>query len=113
MRKWLLNHMDKLSLDNTSLKTKTSSNDISLKPGESVKIKFPVELAKDQQEWILKKMNFTTGEILKPGDIIGIIESKKLRFEFESYLHGKLEYTCPIGQELTTDTILAEIKSVE
>lgn len=113
MRKWLLKQMDKLGLDNTSLKTKASSNDISLKPGESVKIKFPVELAKDQQEWILKKMNFTTGEIVKPGDIIGIIESKKLTFEFESYLHGKLEYTRPIGQKITADTILVEIKGVE
>ncbi|MGY3795724.1 biotin/lipoyl-containing protein [Aquimarina sp. 433] len=95
------------------MKTITTSNGNSLKPGESIKMKFPIELAKDQQEWILKKMNFTTGEIVKPGDIIGIIESKKLTFEFESYLHGKLEYTCSIGQKITADTILVEIKGVE
>ena len=113
MRKWLLKQIDKLGLDNSNMKTITTSNGNSLKPGESIKMKFPIELAKDQQEWILKKMNFTTGEIVKPGDIIGIIESKKLTFEFESYLHGKLEYTCPIGQKITADTILVEIKGVE
>ncbi len=112
MRKWLIKQIDKFGLDSSNLKTKAELNGRSLNYGESEKIKFPVELTKNEV-WAVKKWSFESGEMVESGDIIGIIESEKQRWEFESYVGGKLEYTYPIGKKLTSGTVLAEIKGVK
>ena len=112
MRKWLIKQMEKFGLDSSNLKSKAELNGRILEYGESEKIQFPIELNEDQM-WTVKKWNFNTGQIVEPGDIIGIIESEKQRWEFESYVGGKLEYTYPIGKTLVNGTVLAEIKGIK
>lgn len=104
--------MEKLSLDGSNLKTKAELNGRILEYGESEKIQFPIELQEDQI-WTVKKWNFNTGQVIEPGDIIGNVESEKQRWEFESNVGGKLEYTCPIGIILTSETVLVEIKGIK
>lgn len=112
MRKWLIKQMEMYGLNSSKLKTKAELNGRILKYGESEKIQFPIELYKDQV-WTVKKWNFSTGEIVEPGDIIGIFENRKKRWKFESYVGGKLEYTCPVGEVLVNGTVLAEIKGIK
>jgi len=100
--------MEKFGLDGSNLKTDAELKGRFLKVGESEKIIFPKELDVNT-EWRIKEWFFEKGQIVNPGDIIGAIEDEKQRFEFESFVGGKLNYFKRVGQKVEGGSVLAEI----
>jgi len=91
----------------------TEIQEINLKRGESQKIMFPKQLD-DKLNFKIVKWNFHTGQIVKNGDVICVIENdKKLSMEFQSFMKGRLNYRLPENQKLNYKSIIAEIVSVE
>ena len=109
MRKWFLKQLDKLGVDTLNLKTEKQSNGHFLELGESVNIIFPKEL-ENGNNWVIKEWFFEKGQLVRPGDVVGAVEDKTTRFEFESFVGGKLNYITKIGQKVEGGSILAEIK---
>lgn len=108
MRKWFLEQIDKLGLDSTGFKTEAEIKGRHLEYGESEDIIFPHELIEDE-EWRIVEWFFEKGEIVRPGDVIGAVEDRKKRFEFETFVGGKLNYFKQVGQKVEGGTVLAEI----
>lgn len=108
MRNWFLKQLDKLGLDTSNLKTDSELNGRFLEYGESGNIIFPKELD-NGNDWIIKEWFFKKGQMVRPGDVIGAVEDKTQRFEFESFVGGKLNYFKKIGQKVEGGQILAEI----
>lgn len=108
MRKWLIKQIEKFGLDSSNLKTDAELKGRFLEAGESEKIIFPMELDINS-EWRIKEWFFEKGQIVNPGDIIGAVENEKQRFEFESFIGGKLNYFKQVGQEVEGGSVLAEI----
>ncbi|MEO9510813.1 MAG: hypothetical protein ABJN84_00480 [Flavobacteriaceae bacterium] len=108
MRKWLINQIEKLGLDGSNLKTEPELKGDFLEYGQSQKVIFPNELAEDV-EWRVKEWFFDKGQIVNPGDVIGVVENKNQRFEFETFVGGELNYFKKTGQKVAGGTVLAEI----
>ena len=100
--------MDKLGLNTSKLKTDAELNGRFLDYGESENIIFPKELG-NGNDWIIKEWFFKNGQMVQPRDVIGAVEDKTQRFEFESFVGGKLNYFKRIGQKVEDGQILAEI----
>lgn len=101
--------MEKLGLDSSNLKTQVELNGHFLKPGESEKVIFPKELD-SSNGWRVKEWFFEKGELIKPGDIVGAVESREQRFEFESFVGGEIDYLINVGQKVDGGMVLFEIK---
>nr|WP_299074538.1 biotin/lipoyl-containing protein [uncultured Allomuricauda sp.] len=97
-----------MGIDGSNLKTKVELEGGFLEYGQSQKIIFPNELAEDG-EWLIKEWFFDKGQIVNPGDVIGAVENKKRRFEFETFVGGELNYFKQTGQKVVGGTVLAEI----
>ncbi|WP_422351138.1 biotin/lipoyl-containing protein [Flagellimonas sp.] len=108
MRRWLLKQMDKWGLDSSNLKTEAELKGRFLELGESQEIIFPEELIEDS-EWRIVEWFFKKGEIVNPGDVIGAVENRRKRFEFETYVGGSLNYYKQVGQKVEGGTVLAKI----
>lgn len=108
MRKWFLEQIEKLGLDSTPLKSKAEVNGRFLEYGESENIVFPHELIEDG-EWRIVEWLFEKGQFVKPGDAIVALENKRKRFEYETYVGGKLNYFKQVGQKVDGGTVMAEI----
>ncbi|MFS4468507.1 hypothetical protein [Maribacter sp. 2210JD10-5] len=109
MRKWIIKQIEKFGLDSSNLKTEQEQKGRILKNGELEKIIFPDGLD-NSSEWRVKEWFFEKGQLIRPGDIIGTVENKEQRFEFETFVGGKLVFFKMIGQKVEGGTILAEIK---
>lgn len=100
--------MEKMGLDSSNLKTAAEREDRFLGPGESQKIVLPKELDLHGdcriEEWFFEK-----GQVVRPGDVVGAVADKELRFEFESYMGGKLNYHKEVGQKVAGGSVIAEI----
>jgi pyruvate/2-oxoglutarate dehydrogenase complex dihydrolipoamide acyltransferase (E2) component len=100
--------MDKLGIDSSNWKTEAELEGRFLEYGKSQEIIFPDELIEDG-EWRIAEWFFEKGQIVNPGDAIGAVEDRKKRFEFETYVGGKLNYFKQVGQKVDGGTVLAEI----
>ena len=100
--------MGKFGLDVSNLKTDVELKGRFLEVGESEKIIFPKELD-ISTEWRIKEWFFENGQLVNPGDIVGAVENQKQRFEFESFVGGKLNYFILVGCKVEGGSVLAEI----
>ena len=112
MEKWLIKFLDKIGLDTSNLKPKEDNQrkveGITLKYGQTEQVYFPSELAK-RKDWVIDEWLFKIGQKIQPGDIVCIIKSKKISFEFESFIGGTLTYTAPRRQKLRKGTLMLEM----
>ncbi|MGX1927772.1 biotin/lipoyl-containing protein [Flagellimonas sp. 2504JD4-2] len=90
------------------MKTDAELNGRFLEYDETENIIFPKELL-NGNDWIIKEWFFEKGQLVQPGDVIGAVENKTQRFEFESFVGGKLNYFKKPGQKVQGGQILAEI----
>lgn len=109
MRRWLLKKIDKWGLDSSNLKTDAELKGRFLELGESQEIIFPEELIEDS-EWRIVEWFFKKGEIVNPGDVIGAVEDRRKRFEFETYVGGSLNNFKQVGQKVEGGMVLAKIE---
>lgn len=108
MRKWLIKQIEKIGLDSSNLKTEAELQGRFLQVGEAEKIIFPQELDLNT-EWRIKEWYFEKGQVVKPGDVIGAIGDEKQRFEFETFVGGRLNYFKALGQKVEGGSVLVEI----
>ncbi len=100
--------MHKFGLDSSNLKTEAELEGKFLEDGQLERITFPNELNQGG-EWRVKEWFFEKGEVVNPGDILGAVENKEQRFEFETFVGGKLNYFKQVGQRVEANSVLAEI----
>ncbi|MBO0343478.1 hypothetical protein [Flagellimonas profundi] len=110
MRKWFLEQIEKLGLESTPLKSNAEINGRFPEYVESENIVFPHELIEDG-EWRIVEWLFEKGQVVKPGDAVVALENKRKRFEYETFVGGKLNCFKQVGQKLMV--VLLWPKSLE
>jgi len=112
VKKWVVKFFNKIGLKISSVEPKENNQrkveGITLRDGQTEKIYFPSELAK-RKDWVIDQWLFKIGQKIQPGDVICIIKSKKIIFEFECFMEGTLIYTAPLRQKLRKGTLMIEI----
>ncbi|MGP1993195.1 biotin/lipoyl-containing protein [Zobellia laminariae] len=66
----------------------------------------------NQKNLILKKWHSKTGDIIKIGDVVCIIENENITMEFESVFSGRILSTCKVNEKLTIATELFQIEGI-
>ncbi|WP_082591161.1 biotin/lipoyl-containing protein [Sediminicola sp. YIK13] len=87
-----------------------SVSDFKLDKGE-VQTIFTPELG-NQKGLTLSKWFYKSGDIVKSGDIICVIENEDITMEFESVFNGRIISTCRLNEKLTSSTELFKIEGI-
>ncbi|MCL6267186.1 biotin/lipoyl-containing protein [Flagellimonas myxillae] len=109
MRKWIIKQMEKFGLDSSNLKTQTAVQGHYLQPGEMERIVFPNGL-ENTSVWRVKEWFFKDGQLIQPGNIVGVVENARQILEFETYVGGKFYAVKKEGQKVEVGSILFEVR---
>jgi len=95
---------------NKNLNGSIETTEFELEKGQVQLITTP-EL-KNQKGLTLAKWYFKSGDIIKSGDIVCIIENENISMEFESFFSGRLLSPCKLNEKLTAGAELFKVEGI-